>query len=83
MIRAVILGFLMPASADAKRGQEIFLKILTMDEEGLWRRKVKSLSIRQIFDRLIPEEQLRWFDMPVAREESGKEKITPKLKKRS
>ncbi len=38
LVRASIVGMLMPASADAKKDREIFLKILTMDDEGTWLR---------------------------------------------
>lgn len=38
LVRASILGILMPASCDAKKDREIFLKILTMDDEGVWQR---------------------------------------------
>ena len=38
LVRASILGMLMPASADAKKDREIFLKILTMDDAGVWDR---------------------------------------------
>jgi putative DNA methylase len=34
LVRASILGMLMPASHDAKKDREIFLKILTMDDDG-------------------------------------------------
>lgn len=34
LVRASILGMLMPASHDAKKDREIFLKILTMDDAG-------------------------------------------------
>ena len=34
LIRASILGLLMPASADPKRDRDIFLKILTMDDDA-------------------------------------------------
>lgn len=34
LVRASILGMLMPASNDPKQDREIFLKILTMDDEG-------------------------------------------------
>ena len=35
MIRAALIGLLMPPSDDPKRDREIFLKIMTMDEDGL------------------------------------------------
>ncbi len=38
LIRASLLGMLMPASIDPKRDREIFLKILTMDDDGVWQR---------------------------------------------
>jgi putative DNA methylase len=38
LVRAAILGMLMPASADAKRDREVFLQILTMDDDGSWQR---------------------------------------------
>jgi putative DNA methylase len=36
IVRASILGMLMPASKDPKKDHEIFLKLLTMDDESLW-----------------------------------------------
>jgi adenine-specific DNA methylase len=33
MIRAALIGLLMPPSKDPKRDREIFLKIMTMDDE--------------------------------------------------
>ncbi|KAB2638415.1 MAG: DUF1156 domain-containing protein [Verrucomicrobia bacterium] len=36
LVRASILGMLVPASDDPKRDREIFLKILTMDDDGGW-----------------------------------------------
>ncbi|AGX86972.1 anti-phage-associated DUF1156 domain-containing protein [Candidatus Symbiobacter mobilis] len=38
LVRASILGMLMPASSDTKKDREIFLKILTMDDDGTWQR---------------------------------------------
>ena len=38
LVRAAIVGMLMPASANAKRDREVFLQILTMDDEGAWQR---------------------------------------------
>jgi putative DNA methylase len=36
IVRASILGMLMPSSEDLKKDQDIFLKILTMDDDALW-----------------------------------------------
>ena len=38
LARAAILGMLMTASTDPKRDRDIFLKILTMDDDGVWAR---------------------------------------------
>ena len=38
LVRAAILGMLMPASVDAKKDREVFLQILTMDDDGAWQR---------------------------------------------
>ena len=38
LVRAAILGMLMPASADARRDREVFLQLLTMDDDGAWLR---------------------------------------------
>ena len=62
MVRAVILGLLMPASSEPRRDLEVFLALLTMDEEGLWQRKSKNIPLREVFSRLSPEERGDWFE---------------------
>lgn len=62
MVRAAILGLLLPASADPKRDREIFLMLLTMDPEGLWRRKSKAIPLAELFSRLRQDERADWFD---------------------
>jgi len=41
LIRASIIGMLMPVSDDPKKDRDIYLKILTMDNDGLWQRRSK------------------------------------------
>lgn len=72
LVRAALLGLLMPASDNPKKDRDIFLKILTMDEEGLWQRKNKSISMKDIYDNLTPGERKRYF------EEKGNGKISYK-----
>jgi hypothetical protein len=62
MVRAAIVGLLMPSSGDPKKDREIFLKLLTMDEEGLWRRKKSAIPLRAIYECLKHEERSRWFE---------------------
>lgn len=61
MVRAVILGLLMPASRDPRGDLEIFLALMTMDADGLWRRKTKNIPLREVFARLSPKERTDWF----------------------
>lgn len=75
LVRAAIIGMLMPASNDPKKDREIFLKILTMDDEGVWQR-VKDDSARPpwrnddlgisrtSFDALSYAERLRYCERP-------------------
>ena len=62
MIRAGLLGMLMPASDHAEKDREIFLKLMTMDEEGLWRRKKKNPPISILYGQLGKEERSQWFE---------------------
>lgn len=62
LVRSALLGLLMPASDNPKKDMEIFLKILTMDEEGLWLRKNKSIPADEIYKRLSPSERKRYFE---------------------
>lgn len=61
LVRATIIGALMPASKDQKKDKEIFLKILTMDEEGLFRRKQKPLPPKTIYQNLSREDRNKYF----------------------
>ena len=36
IVRACVLGMLIPASKNPKKDQEVFLKLLTMDDDSLW-----------------------------------------------
>ncbi len=65
LIRAAILGLLMPASMDPSKDREVFLKLMTMDEEGLWRRKDKAIPQQRLIDELFtlpPSVQKRFLD---------------------
>jgi len=52
LVRACLLGLLMPCSGDPGRDGEIFLKLMTMDREGLLRRKNKSIKAARILEEL-------------------------------
>jgi len=61
LVRAIILGLLLPATADPKEDREVFLKLMTMDPEGLLRRKSKSIPLREVYARLTDDERAEWF----------------------
>ncbi len=48
LVRACILGMLMPASNDAKKDREVFLQLMTMDTESLWRRRKAVIADRDL-----------------------------------
>ena len=62
LVRAAVIGLLMPASGDPVRDREIFLKILTMDDEGMWRRKKENIPAKVLADYLSPREQAGYLD---------------------
>jgi len=74
LVRAAIIGLLMPASGDPVKDREIFLKILTMDEDGLWKRKSKNITQKELYQRLTPTERQQWFD-PESTENKPKLKL--------
>lgn len=81
LVRAAILGLLIPASDNPKRDREIYLKLMGMDEEGLLRRKNKSIPKDVLYNHLSPSEQAKWFetfpdDKPVLRQLSRDERDT-------
>lgn len=68
LVRATILGLLLPATDDPAKDREIFLKILGMDDTGLWARKYKSIAVKTLYDHASSQERLRYFvggDKPV------------------
>src|SRR5450755_2060667 len=44
LVRSTILGLLMPATDNPVKDRDIFLKVLMMDPEGVWKRKNKPMK---------------------------------------
>ncbi len=61
LVRATILGVLMPTTDNPKKDMEIFLKIMTMDDEGLILRKNKNLTTKQLFENTKESEKDKYF----------------------
>lgn len=71
LVRATILGLLMPASDNPVKDREIFLKMMAMDDEGLWQRKYKNLSLKELFKQCDEQERLIYFT-PDSSEENAR-----------
>jgi putative DNA methylase len=68
LVRAAVLGCLMPASDNPEKDMEIFLKIMSMDRDGLLLRKEKSLSAKELWEYVQKSKKLNnsyggWFDI--------------------
>ncbi len=64
LVRAILLGLMLPATDQPQRDREIFFKLLAMDEDGLWARKVRSIPLSVVVAHLTPRERERWLTMP-------------------
>ncbi len=63
LARAAILGLIFPATTNPTKDREIFLKLLTMDEEGLKRRKKVNIPLKEIASHLSQKEFEEFFDV--------------------
>lgn len=61
LVRAAIVGMLMPASANPKRDREIFLKILTMDDDGAWQRCKGDIPVAEWRNAAPPDLRDKYF----------------------
>lgn len=52
LVRAALLGLLLPATGDPARDRDIFLKLMTMDAEGLRQRKSKPIAQKRLLEEL-------------------------------
>lgn len=82
LVRATILGLLMPETEDPAKDRDIFLKILTMDEDGLWLRKSKNIPIKEVCQLLNPQELKKWIEDDLGEKPRYKQGIASEEKKR-
>ena len=61
LVRATILGLLMPATDNPEKDREIFLKILTMDDDGMLLRKDKVLPLKELFELASLRQRTKYF----------------------
>ena len=63
LVRAAILGALLPVSNDLEKDREIFLKLMTMDEEGLYLRKFKSFTQKELYELCDEDLKRRYMEL--------------------
>src|SRR5437588_4244378 len=59
LCRAILLGLLLPASENPEKDRETFLRLMTMDDDGMLRRKSESITPAELFRRLGPSDRAR------------------------
>ena len=57
LVRATLLGLLLPATADPARDREIFLLLMTMDPNGLWQRFNKPFTGQELWAHAVATSQ--------------------------
>lgn len=63
LVRATLLGVLLPVSDDLEKDREIFLKIMTMDDEGLFLRKSKNLTQKELYELASVEYRNKYMEI--------------------
>ncbi|MBD2718330.1 anti-phage-associated DUF1156 domain-containing protein [Synechococcus sp. FACHB-909] len=61
LVRACIIGMLMPASEDPLTDRDVFLKILTMDDDGTWNRQKGEIPVKAWREAAPAEIQEKYF----------------------
>lgn len=74
LCRAAIFGLLLPATDNPQKDREVFLRLMTMDDDGMLRRKSVNIPATQLFKRLPSADRARYF-------ESGSTEKQAKLKR--
>lgn len=52
LVRATILGCLLPATDSPEKDQEVFLRLMAMDNDGLLLRKEKNVTLQELYARV-------------------------------
>jgi putative DNA methylase len=74
LTRAIIIGCVFPASEDPERWPddlEIFLKVMCLDNAGMWKRKIKTLPIALCLPFATNDERYELFDIDGERWKRG------------
>lgn len=63
LVRATIFGTLLPVSDNPEKDREIFLKLMTMDEEGLYLRKNKNFTQKELYELCDEDLKRRYMEL--------------------
>jgi adenine-specific DNA methylase len=74
LCRAIILGLILPGTENTASDRNVFLRLMTMDDDGMLRRKSRNIPATEMFGCLGPSDRSRYF-------ESGSNEEKAKLKK--
>jgi adenine-specific DNA methylase len=80
LVRAAVLGSLLPATNNPAKDREVFLKLMTMDNDGLWERKVKSIPTDEVYNSLPPADRELYFDVAVTGKVKYKRNTSAEIK---
>lgn len=78
LVRATILGLLLPVGNDPIKDREMFFKLLTMDDEGLLIRKNKTIPVKELLNQATNTEKNRYFELSSKNKVSYKKTFTKK-----
>ena len=62
LVRAITIASLLPVSDDPKKDRETFLKIMVMDDDGLFLRKEKAITASSVYEHLSNADQNLYFE---------------------
>lgn len=80
LIRATILGLLLPSTENPVEDNKIFLKLLTMDDNGLLLRKNKSIPIAEVYINLSEYDKNNYFELDKKEKPIYKRNISQDIK---
>ncbi len=60
LCRSAILGLLLPATDDPRKDRETFLRLMTMDDDGMLKR-IKSIPQKVLYAHLPPGDRAKYF----------------------
>jgi len=61
LVRAIILGLLLPATDDPAADRDTFLALMTMDDDGLLRRLDGAVPAAMVYELCTPRERAEYF----------------------